>query len=488
MDEINSNQFAQAQSAHSDAASLNNTEVNASDTYHAMASDESDANQKFTNLNGDFLSLLTGVQICAIQKQLKQLEKSEQSNQSNQSNELVNKSALSVTSALSATVATKEESTKSSTNNKDDVEEKRKHHLWRRKNTNQERENTTVEEAPHFTPLPCAPAVEPFGIFDTRDGQVFDAATRLRLHTIIATCLMNGIADQRVNALIHLLQWPDTPKIIVIAGTYGAKITKDDGPTRKKDSPVIPDNTDTLRRNIWPQLGNCNAYDAIVERAQNSALQRINRSWQATNLFAGSTTGSAGREGSESSAGSANSSETFSSPSHIVLLAVRETPSEQSLEKLCQIFTASKKPVCISGIVQGVDRVSSALTATLSAIAVAPAVKHLPQIIHADDVLAERALIGDSTAVESLYNDVYQSLAPYNRDDPTLSTVDMFLRFGGALDQTAHELNVHPNTVRYRLRKVAQTTGWDATDPRAAYVLQTAITIGRIRDARSHIM
>ena len=98
-------------------------------------------------------------------------------------------------------------------------------------------------------------------------------------------------------------------------------------------------------------------------------------------------------------------------------------------------------------------------------------------------MLPERALIGDSTAFNTLYNKVYQSLAPYSNDDPTLETIDMFLRFGGALDQTAHELNVHPNTVRYRLRKVAQTTGWDATDPRAAYVLQTAITIGRIRDS-----
>lgn len=139
-------------------------------------------------------------------------------------------------------------------------------------------------------------------------------------------------------------------------------------------------------------------------------------------------------------------------------------------------------------MVEGVENVASALTATLAAVAVAPAVQHLPQIIRVDDVLPERALIGDVTAFDTLYHKVYQSLAPYNHDDPTLATIDMFLRFGGALDQTAHELNVHPNTVRYRLRKVAQTTGWDATDPRAAYVLQTAITIGRIRDSRSHII
>ena len=38
---------------------------------------------------------------------------------------------------------------------------------------------------------------------------------------------------------------------------------------------------------------------------------------------------------------------------------------------------------------------------------------------------------------------------------------------------------MHPNTVRYRLKRAADTTGWDATDPREAYVLRTAISLGR---------
>lgn len=357
-------------------------------------------------------------------------------------------------------------------------EEKHRHHLWHRLSANQNKDNkskdakvkdtqSSANSAPHFTPLPSAPKSTDFGIFDTRDGQIFDSAMRLRLHTLIATCLMNGICDSRINAFMHLLQWPDSPKIVIIAGTFGKEITPDDGPNRKP-APVAPaDNTDALRRNIWPQLGSCNAYDAIVERVQSSALQRISKAWQATKSFAKNI----------------NDSAAFATPSHIILLAVREEPSEQALEKICSVFAPSKNPICVSSLVEGVSEISSELTATLASIAVAPAIKHLPQVIHTDDVLPERALIGDSTAFNTLYNKVYQSLAPYSSDDPTLETIDMFLRFGGALDQTAHELNVHPNTVRYRLRKVAQTTGWDATDPRAAYVLQTAITIGRIRDS-----
>ena len=49
--------------------------------------------------------------------------------------------------------------------------------------------------------------------------------------------------------------------------------------------------------------------------------------------------------------------------------------------------------------------------------------------------------------------------------------------------EIARLLGIHPNTVRYRLKRAAETTGWDATDPRDAFVLNTAIAIGRMRDA-----
>lgn len=409
----------------------------------------------------DFLSLLASVQ-------------SYETNKAEASQAETNKAEFSQTETNQTATNQTENAIAETKSN----EEKHRHHLWHRLSANQNKDNkskdakvkdtqSSANSAPHFTPLPSAPKSTDFGIFDTRDGQIFDSAMRLRLHTLIATCLMNGICDSRINAFIHLLQWPDSPKIVIIAGTFGKEITPDNGPNRKP-APVAPaDNTDALRRNIWPQLGSCNAYDAIVERVQSSALQRISKAWQATKSFAKNI----------------NDSAAFATPSHIILLAVREEPSEQALEKICSVFAPSKKPICVSSLVEGVSEISSELTATLASIAVAPAIKHLPQVIHTDDVLPERALIGDSTAFNTLYNKVYQSLAPYSSDDPTLETIDMFLRFGGALDQTAHELNVHPNTVRYRLRKVAQTTGWDATDPRAAYVLQTAITIGRIRDS-----
>jgi DNA-binding PucR family transcriptional regulator len=44
-------------------------------------------------------------------------------------------------------------------------------------------------------------------------------------------------------------------------------------------------------------------------------------------------------------------------------------------------------------------------------------------------------------------------------------------------------LFVHPNTVRYRLRRVTDVTGLVPTDARSAFVLQTALALGRLQDA-----
>lgn len=87
---------------------------------------------------------------------------------------------------------------------------------------------------------------------------------------------------------------------------------------------------------------------------------------------------------------------------------------------------------------------------------------------------------GDADARRELVDVVYGSLAGHGPDDPTMLTVSTFLASGGSLETTARTLNVHPNTVRYRLKRAADTTGWDASNPRDAYVLATAIALGRI--------
>ena len=49
-----------------------------------------------------------------------------------------------------------------------------------------------------------------------------------------------------------------------------------------------------------------------------------------------------------------------------------------------------------------------------------------------------------------------------------------------AVEAAARVLYVHHNKDRYRLRKVAEVTGWDPLDPREGNVLQTALALGRL--------
>ena len=61
-----------------------------------------------------------------------------------------------------------------------------------------------------------------------------------------------------------------------------------------------------------------------------------------------------------------------------------------------------------------------------------------------------------------------------------LETVATYLEQAGSLEGTARLLFVHPNTVRYRLRKVIDVCGRDATNPRDAFALQLALAFGRL--------
>lgn len=143
----------------------------------------------------------------------------------------------------------------------------------------------------------------------------------------------------------------------------------------------------------------------------------------------------------------------------------------------------SPAPIYLSPVRAGAEGASHALRETLFSLQAAPALRRPPRPIRADELLPERALLGDATAREELYRNVYLVLRGTNEDDPTFLTVSTFLAHGGSLETTAKDLGIHPNTVRYRLKRAAETTGWDATDPRDAYVLNTAIAVGRMRDA-----
>lgn len=61
------------------------------------------------------------------------------------------------------------------------------------------------------------------------------------------------------------------------------------------------------------------------------------------------------------------------------------------------------------------------------------------------------------------------------RGSELISTLDAYLRLGGALAQAADALNIHRNTLSYRLGRISDLTGRDLNDPRSRFLLQVAL-------------
>ncbi|GAA4190332.1 fatty acid biosynthesis transcriptional regulator FasR [Microbacterium oryzae] len=121
---------------------------------------------------------------------------------------------------------------------------------------------------------------------------------------------------------------------------------------------------------------------------------------------------------------------------------------------------------------------SRSARAALAGFAVARAWRHAPRPVEADDLLPERALAGDPLAKQTLIERIFRPLEAHSTD--LVTTLWSYLDNGRSLEATARELFVHPNTVRYRLKRVSDVIGWDATGPREALILQTALILGSI--------
>ena len=145
-------------------------------------------------------------------------------------------------------------------------------------------------------------------------------------------------------------------------------------------------------------------------------------------------------------------------------------------EKLIAVF--GDGPVVVGPAVPTLDEAPESARAALAGYRAAPAWPASPRPVEAGDLLPERALAGDPEARRALRHEVYAPLVRAGGE--LLDTLDMFFAAGGVLESTARALFVHPNTVRYRLRRIGEVTGFAPLTPRDAFVLRLALTIGRL--------
>ncbi|OAH41742.1 PucR family transcriptional regulator [Dietzia cinnamea] len=103
-----------------------------------------------------------------------------------------------------------------------------------------------------------------------------------------------------------------------------------------------------------------------------------------------------------------------------------------------------------------------------------------PRPVAAIDLLPERVLGGDRGAAAMLVDRIVTPLR--GADASVEDTLRAYLDSGGHVEKCARELYVHPNTVRYRLKRVSQITKFDPLTARDAFVLRIALVLGKFAE------
>jgi hypothetical protein len=136
-------------------------------------------------------------------------------------------------------------------------------------------------------------------------------------------------------------------------------------------------------------------------------------------------------------------------------------------------------PVVVGPVVADLASAASSARSAVAGLNAADGWPDAPRPVTTFALLPERALAGDAEAVQDLIDEVFLAVA--EAGPVVLETLAAYLETGGSVEAAARLLFVHPNTVRYRLRRVSDVAGLTPTDPRDAYTLRVAMTLGRLR-------
>ena len=133
-------------------------------------------------------------------------------------------------------------------------------------------------------------------------------------------------------------------------------------------------------------------------------------------------------------------------------------------------------PVVIGERALDFEDVGALVRTAATAVRAASGWPDAPRPVLVGDLLPERALAGEARARGELIEACY---LPLVSEPHLLATAEAYLERTPSLEGTARALFVHPNTVRYRLGRIADLTGFTPTDPRGALALRLALILGR---------
>lgn len=160
----------------------------------------------------------------------------------------------------------------------------------------------------------------------------------------------------------------------------------------------------------------------------------------------------------------------------VIILGRTSTPAD-IVSAVADLF--GDGPIVLGPTVPHLFAAGRSARAAINGLAAADGWPQAPRPVSADELLPERVLIGDVHARRML---VERIATPLRAHDVLLDTAMAYLDSGG-LESAARVLFVHPNTVRYRLGRIAELTGYDLTHPRDGYAVRLALTLARLSEA-----
>jgi hypothetical protein len=161
----------------------------------------------------------------------------------------------------------------------------------------------------------------------------------------------------------------------------------------------------------------------------------------------------------------------------VVILGGLEDPAP-TVRALAQYL--GDGPIVIGPTVPHLFAAGRSARAALSGLTAARAWPDAPRPVLASELLVERVLAGDATARRVMIDRIYRPLSTAGK--ALFETATTYLDGGGGLESTARLLFVHPNTVRYRLGRIADVTGYDLSQPREAHTVWMALAVGRLAE------
>lgn len=164
----------------------------------------------------------------------------------------------------------------------------------------------------------------------------------------------------------------------------------------------------------------------------------------------------------------------------LVVILSGELESSASIPPSVLDAFSSDAPVVHGHTVGSLVEAPDSAAEALSGAAAVSGWPGAPRPVAAIDLLPERVLGGDRGAAAMLVDRIVTPLR--GADASVEDTLRAYLDSGGHVEKCARELFVHPNTVRYRLKRVSQITKFDPLTARDAFVLRIALVLGKFAE------